>query len=200
MADNFDPYSTDPFKLFAKWLEDAEREEPNNPNAMCLSTVSEDGKPSSRMVLLKEHGPEGFVFYTNSESRKGKELNKNSYVSLCFYWKTFQRQIRIEGKAEIVPREMTENYFHSRHRGSQIASAASKQSSPLKDKQDYIDRFDELNEQYEGQDNIPCPEHWNGYRIVPSSIEFWMEGEHRMHDRFVFRFDDGGYRMDRLYP
>lgn len=201
MTEIFDPSNRDPFQIFNEWFEQAMRHEPNNSNAMCLSTVSASGRPSSRMVLLKEHSPEGFVFYTNSNSRKGGELSENNFVAACFYWKSTGKQIRIEGHVDDVPRTMTENYFHSRGRGSQIASAASDQSQPLTDKQVYIDKFNKLDKQYEGQNEIPCPDHWNGYRIIPSSIEFWMEGEHRMHDRFVFvHGGQGNWQPQRLYP
>ena len=189
-----------PFDIFDQWMTDAIRDEPNNPNAMCLSTVSTDGKPSSRMVLLKDYGQNGFIFFTNSHSRKGQELEGNNNVALCLYWKKFQRQVRIEGTVEIVSRDITEAYFHSRHRGSQIASYASKQSHPLPDKSIYTARIAELENKFKGQDNIPCPEHWNGYRVMPSSIELWQEGEHRTHDRFVFRADEDNWKAKRLYP
>tara|TARA_B100001750_G_scaffold164789_1_gene133422 strand:- start:1044 stop:1649 length:606 start_codon:yes stop_codon:yes gene_type:complete len=201
MANNFDPSKNDPFQLFEEWLGEAKRADPNNPEAMCLSTVSNAGHPSSRMVLLRQHGPEGFVFYSNSMSRKGEELSENPFVSLCFYWRPLQKQVRIEGRVEKIPQQIVEDYFHSRHRGSQIASAASKQSQPLPDKQIYIDRFNEIDKQYEGKDNIPCPDHWNGYCVIPSSIEFWVEGEYRMHDRFIFtRNNSGEWVAQRLYP
>jgi pyridoxamine 5'-phosphate oxidase len=197
----FNPVGQNPFELFDVWMKDAEREEPNNPNAMCLSTVASDGKPSSRMVLLKDYDDQGFVFYTNSESRKGGELSENPNVALCLYWKTFQRQVRIEGEVEIVPRDMTQAYFNSRHHGSQIASTASKQSRPLPDRQVYEERIKELEKQFEGVEQIPCPDHWNGYRVKPTSIEFWVEGEFRTHDRFVFRQDENGiWNAERLYP
>jgi pyridoxamine 5'-phosphate oxidase len=168
---------------------------------MCLSTVSADGKPSSRMVLLKQYDAQGFVFYTNSEGRKGGELANNPNVALCFYWKAFQRQVRIEGKVEIVPRDMTQAYFNSRYRGSQIASAASLQSRPLPDKKIYEDKIKELEKKYDGVSEIPCPPNWNGYRVVPTSIEFWVEGEFRTHDRFVFKPDlSGDWTASRLYP
>ena len=201
MSDNFVPFGQNPFEIFAQWMIEAQREEPNNPNAMCLSTVSADGKPSSRMVLLKEYDENGFVFYTNSNSRKGIELDENPHVALNLYWKTFQRQVRLEGKIEIVPRAMTQKYFDSRHRGSQIASCASKQSQPLPDKAVYEKRIKELEKQYDGIDNIPCPEHWNGYRVKPTSIELWVEGQFRTHDRFVFKSNDSGeWIAERLYP
>ena len=201
MAENFDPSEKNPFELFNEWLEQAMRHEPNNPSAMCLATVSASGRPSNRMVLLRGHSPEGFVFYSNDHSRKGGEMAENNFVAACFYWKSTGKQIRIEGHVEKTPQKMVEQYFHSRPRGSQIASYASNQSQPLNDKQIYIDKFNELDQQYEGEDQIPCPDHWNGYRIVPSAIEFWVEGEHRMHDRFVFTRDgNGNWQSQRLYP
>lgn len=195
----FNPVHDNPFDIFHQWMEDAKREEPNNPNAMCLSTVSKDGKPSSRMVLLKDYGPEGFTFFSNSLSRKGQELDHNPYVALCLYWKTFQRQVRIEGKAKKVSREITEDYFHSRHRGSQIASHCSDQSRPLPDKQIYLDRIADMTEKFKDVDVIPCKDEWNGYLVKPSSIELWEEGEFRTHDRFVFKAENN-WKAERLYP
>lgn len=195
----FNPVGQNPFDIFHEWMIDAKREEPNNPNAMCLSTVSGDGKPSSRMVLLKEYSADGFVFYTNSLSRKGAQLSNNPNVALNLYWKTFQRQVRIEGEVEIVSRDMTQAYFNSRHRGSQIASYASKQSTPLPDRGVYEARIAELEKEFEGIDNIPCPDHWNGYRVKPTMIELWVEGEFRTHDRFVF-MRESDWTAERLYP
>ena len=197
----FNLIGENPFDIFDQWMKQAEEDEPNNPNAMCLSTVDAKGRPSSRMVLLKDYDEKGFIFYTNSQSRKGQELETNPYVALCLYWKTSQRQVRIEGHVQIVPRAMTIEYFHSRHRGSQIASYASKQSRPLPDKQIYQDAIKELDNQFEGQDNITCPDHWNGYRVIPETIELWQEGEHRTHDRFAFKPNDNGeWVAERLYP
>ena len=190
-----------PFDIFANWMKEASIAEPNNPNAMCLSTVSATGKPSSRMVLLKEHDESGFVFYTNSHSKKGEQLNENPNVALNFYWKTLQRQVRIEGAVTIVPRAMTEAYFHSRPRESQIASYASDQSQPLENKQIYLDRITQIKKDYEGVEHIPCPDHWNGYRVIPTLIEFWQEAEFRTHDRFVFHCTENRqWTIERQYP
>ena len=180
-------------------MKDAVRVEPNNPNAMCLSTVSKDGKPSSRMVLLKDYGCDGFTFFSNSQSRKGLELETNPYVALCLYWKSFQRQVRIEGKAEKVSRHITESYFHSRPRGSQIASHCSDQSRPLPDKQIYLDRIEKMTKEFENVEVIPCKDEWNGYLAKPTLIELWQEGEFRTHDRFVFRVENN-WQAERLYP
>jgi pyridoxamine 5'-phosphate oxidase len=195
----FDATGQNPFEIFDNWITQAEKDNPNNPNAMCLSTVSMDGKPSSRTVLLKEYDKNGFIFYTNSESRKGQDLSKNPYVALNFYWRETQRQVRIEGKIEIVPRAMTQSYFNSRQRGSQIASYASQQSRPLLDRTVYEDRIQELEKQFKNDTEIQCPDHWNGYRVIPSSIELWVEGQYRTHDRFVFKAKND-WIAERLYP
>ena len=201
MSKIFNPINRNPFEIFDEWMKDAVSAEPNNPNAMCLSTVSADGKPSSRMVLLKDYSADGFTFFSNSQSRKGHELEQNPYVSLCLYWKSYQRQVRIEGKAEKVSRDITEAYFHSRPRGSQIASHCSDQSQPLPDKQIYLDRIAAMTKEFEDVEKIPCREEWNGYRVVPTTIELWQEGEFRTHDRFVYKQDNKGeWISQRLYP
>lgn len=197
----FDPIQKDPFFVFSQWLKEAEASEPNDPNAMCLATVDKNGKPGARMVLLKKHGTDGFTFFTNSHSRKGNDLAVNTHVALLFHWKSLLRQIRIEGRTEIVSREETTEYFHSRHRNSQIASYASDQSRPLPDKQIYLDRIATVKQQFEEYDNIPCPDHWNGYRVIPDRIEFWVQEEFRTHDRFVFTKDArDNWTCQRLYP
>lgn len=199
---DFDPTGRDPFEVFDEWYADAKSSEPNDPNAMCLSTVNASACPSSRMVLLKNYGADGFTFFTNSESRKGQELSDNPNVALLFHWKSLLRQIRIEGRAGVISRAETEGYFHSRARESQIASYASDQSQPLPDKAVYMDRINEVRQQFDGQHDIPCPDHWNGYRVIPSKIEFWIQKDYRTHDRFVFtREQEGGnWHCQRLYP
>lgn len=195
----FDATGQNPFDIFNDWIKQAIKDNPDNPNAMCLSTVSSTGTPSSRMVLLKEYSEDGFIFYTNSESRKGQDLSKNPHAALNLYWRESQRQVRIEGKIEIVSRQMTQTYFNSRQRGSQIASYASQQSSPLPDKGVYEDRITELENQFKDIEEIPCPDRWNGYRVIPSLIELWQEGQYRTHDRFVFKaYND--WIAERLYP
>lgn len=197
----FDATNKNPFELFNQWMDDAIKHEPNNPNAMCLSTVSSTGKPSSRMVLLKDYSDNGFTFYTNSKSRKGNELSSNPNVALCLYWKSFQRQVRIEGTISAVPKDQVQTYFNSRYRDSQIASYASKQSQILENKSDYEDRIKELENEFKDIKDIPCPDHWNGYLVTPTAIEFWVEGEFRTHDRFLFKQDDNKkWIVDRLYP
>lgn len=190
-----------PFSLFAEWMALAEKSEPNDANAMALSTASLDGLPSSRMVLLKQYDDQGFVFFTNSHSRKGHELSTNPKVALLFYWKSLLRQIRIEGTAEIVSRAETEAYFHSRARASQIASAASLQSQPMPDRQEFENRMWELDQEFKDVDHIPCPDHWNGYRVTPRRMEFWIQKDFRTHDRLVYKWtDNGDWVTEKLYP
>ena len=180
----------DPFVLFDAWLADAEASEPNDPNAMALATATRDGAPSLRMVLLKGHGAEngpggGFVFYTNFESRKGLELAGNRQVALLFHWKSLRRQVRIEGRVEEVSGAEADAYFATRHPLSRLGSAASDQSRPLPDRATYLARVEELGARYPEGD-VPRPSHWSGYRVIPTAIEFWIDRDHRLHERRRF--------------
>jgi len=190
----------DPIALFEAWFADACAHEANDPNAMALATATPDGLPSVRMVLLKGHGPDGFVFYTNFNSRKGGELATNPHVALLFHWKSLRRQIRIEGPiVEVTPAE-ADAYFASRHPESRLGSAASDQSRPLPDRQAYLDRVAELRARYPEGD-VPRPAHWSGYRVVPDAIEFWHDREYRLHERRRFvRQPDQGWTSTLLYP
>lgn len=194
----------DPFDLFAAWMADAEAGEVNDPNAMTVSTATADGRPSARTILLKgvdgpEMSPRGFVFYTNLESRKGRELAQNPYASLLFYWKSLRRQIRIEGSAVPVTPTEADAYFHSRPRGSRVGAWASDQSRRLSDRDLLIQRVAQATERF-GDGDVPRPPHWSGYRVVPERIEFWCEGEYRLHDRVVFERVDDGWQSHRLFP
>lgn len=195
--------SGDPFALFDTWFAEAKESEPNDPNAMALATATPDGRPSVRMVLLKGHGPEnGFVFYTNTNSRKGEDILSNMHAALLFHWKSLRRQIRIEGPLTEVAPSVADEYFHSRPRKSQIGSAASDQSAPLPDRQAYLDRVAELTEQYPEGD-IPRPSHWTGFRLIPKRVEFWLDRPNRLHDRRLFvrdRDDGDGWSDTLLYP
>lgn len=197
---------SDPFTLFEEWFGEAKASEPNDPNAMALATATPDGRPSVRMVLLKEHGGHlgpggGFVFYTNAESRKGEEIRANMQAALLFHWKSLRRQIRIEGPLEEVGADQADAYFHSRNRAAQIGSAASDQSRPLADRQIYVDRVAALEERYPTGD-IPRPQHWTGFRLTPLAIEFWRDREFRLHDRrrFTRSAPDQAWDNTLLYP
>lgn len=190
----------DPHAIFESWFAQARISELNDPNAMALATATADGLPSVRMVLLKGHGPDGFVFYTNFHSRKGGELAANPHVALLFHWKSLRRQIRIEGPIAEVSPEEADAYFASRHPESRLGSAASDQSRPLPDRQTYLDRVDELRAQYP-DGNIARPAHWSGYRVLPTAIEFWQDRDYRLHERRRFVADGaGGWTSTLLYP
>lgn len=178
-----------PFELFDHWFELAKENEPNDPNAMTLATCTKDGKPSARIILLKEHDERGFVFYTNVQSRKGQELANNENVALVFYWKTLNRQIRVEGHIERVGDQQADNYYNSRGKGSRIGAWASRQSQTLENRTELQDRVATYMDQYGETDDIPRPPHWGGFRVVPHYIEFWHDGAHRLHTRLVYERD-----------
>ena len=189
----------DPFALFDTWFAEARASEPNDANATALATATPGGAPSVRMVLLKKHGPEGFVFYTNTQSRKGGEIRANPRAALLFHWKSLRRQVRIEGPLEEVSPAMADAYFHSRHRDSQLGSAASDQSRPLDSRETYLARVAELAERHAGEP-VPRPPHWTGFRLAPERIEFWIDREHRLHERRLFTRRDGEWTSTLLYP
>ncbi len=174
-----------PFALFEDWFAEAQASEPNDPNAMALATATSGAAPSVRMVLLKGHGLDGFTFYTNANSRKGAEIRANIQAALLFHWKSLRRQIRIEGALEEVSAAMADDYFHSRPRKSQIASAASDQSEPLANRATYFDRVAAIEAKYPDGD-IPRPSHWTGFTLNPIAMEFWIDRPGRMHDRRRF--------------
>ena len=200
MTDVLNPPHPNPFEIFASWLLQAEKSESNDPCAMALATVSPDGKPSNRMVLMKSFDESGFVFFTNSQSRKGLELAINPNVALLFHWKTLRRQVRIEGAVSSISDAESDEYFKTRAVISRLGAAASEQSRPLDDKQILIDRVDALKQQYD-EDSIPRPAHWHGYRVKPELIEFWMDGEYRLHDRFNYTPNANDcWDIQRIYP
>lgn len=191
--------STDPFQLFDQWFAEARASEPNDPEAMALATANAEGNPSVRMVLLKGHGPDGFTFYTNEESNKGRELEANPWAALLFHWKSLGRQVRIEGEAYRVSTDEADAYFATRSRDSQLGAWASDQSRPLKSREFFEARYEEIKRKFEGR-NVPRPPHWGGYRVVPLMMEFWTDRPHRLHERRLFTRDGDGWRESLLYP
>ena len=191
-------FTLNPFELFANWYDLAIETEINDPNAMTLSTIS-NNRPSSRVVLLKSHDEKGFVFYTNSNSKKGKSISENNNIALNFHWKTQNRQIRIEGQAKIVSSEIADSYFNSRPRGSQIGAWSSNQSAELNARSELIDNIKKFEKIYKDQD-IPRPSHWNGYLVKPQLIEFWQEMPFRIHDRVVYTLFNNKWEIKKLYP
>jgi len=188
-----------PIALFKEWLGEAEAREPINPNAMALATATPEGKPSVRMVLLKAVDERGFVFYTNSESRKGLELDANAQASLCFYWKSLRRQVRIDGAVSPVSDEEADAYFESRDRGARIGAWASKQSRPMEGRFELEKKAAEFTAKF-NVGPVPRPDFWSGYRILPEMIEFWTQRKFRLHDRLVYHQADDGWTTERLFP
>ncbi len=189
----------DPFALFDAWFAEAQASEPNDPNAMALATADRGGRPAVRMVLLKGHGPDGFVFYTNRESRKACEIAANPHAALLFHWKSLRRQIRIEGALSLATDAESDAYFASRSRDSQLGAWASDQSRPLADRATFEARFEGVQEKFADQ-LVPRPPHWGGYRLTPTHIEFWQDRAHRLHERRVFDLVDGIWTEGLLYP
>ena len=191
--------SMEPYQLFGSWLEDATKSEPNDPNALALSTVDSDGMPNVRMVLLKGYDTRGFVFYTNYESTKGREILAARKAAMCFHWKTLRRQVRVRGNVELVSDEEADAYYASRARGSRIGAWASKQSRPLESRFALEKAVAEYTAKY-AIGNIPRPPYWSGFRILPVTIEFWHDRAFRLHDRVIFERTESGWTKTRLYP
>jgi pyridoxamine 5'-phosphate oxidase len=190
--------ATDPFIQFESWYETAETAGVDQPNAFVLSTATPDGKPSARAVLMKGFGHDGLVFYSNRASRKGAEIDSNPYVAATFLWLPLHRQIRFEGTVALVPEEMADDYFASRPTGARVAAHASAQSSVIPDRETLEQRFSEVESQYTG--DVPRPEDWTGWRLAPSSAEFWQGRKDRLHDRVRYVPDGASWRKERLAP
>jgi len=189
----------DPFSLFDEWFAEARASESGLPEAMSVATADASGQPSSRMVLLKDHGPDGFVFYTNVESDKGVQLAENPKAAILFHWKSLRRQVRIEGAVEPVTEEEADAYFSSRARDSQLGAWASDQSRPMDRRETFEHRFGEAEQRFEGQD-VPRPAYWSGYRVTPHRIEFWTERPYRLHERRLFTREGSDWTEGLLYP
>lgn len=189
-----------PVEQFGRWLTQAREAAPEEFTAMTLATADREGRPSARIVLLKGYDERGFVFYTNYESRKGKELDANPRAALVFYWAALDRQVRIEGTVEKTTREESGAYFHSRPLGAQVGACASPQSRPLPCREDLEQAVRELEERFGGGE-VPLPDFWGGYRVVPELFEFWQGRRSRLHDRLCYvRLPEGGWRIERLSP
>ena len=179
----------DPFELFEKWFAEAKSNEINDPNALALGTASKSGVPSVRMVLLKGFDKNGFVFYTNLNSQKGNELKYNPHATMCFHWKSLLRQVRIVGTLKTVDDKIADDYFKTRAYESRIGAWASKQSSVLKNRDELLNSLENFKKKFNDKENVPRPDHWSGWNLKPSSIEFWLDGENRIHERLKYTLD-----------
>ena len=182
----------DPIQLFHEWMEEAKKTEPNDPNAVALATSNKKNIPSVRMVLLKDFNKDGFVFYTNLNSQKGNDLKENPYAAMCFHWKSLLRQIRIVGKISLVSSEVADEYYSSRAYESRIGAWASKQSQELKTRDELIKSIQDYKKKFNNKVNVPRPSHWSGWNLFPESIEFWLDGDNRIHERLKYTKNNSG--------
>ena len=201
LYDDADKEPIDPFAVFEDWFADARDSEPNDPHAMALATVDSAGMPDVRMVLLNARDRRGFCFFTNFESSKGEQLLASKKAAVCFHWKSLRRQVRMRGPVDVVTDSEADAYFATRPRRSQLGAHASRQSRPLGTKAELADRVDSLDQSI-GSDPVSRPNNWSGFRLIPTTIEFWKDGEFRLHDRMQFTRDepDGAWTRRRLYP
>ena len=181
-----------PIELFREWFNEAKKSEINDPNALALGTSTKNGIPSVRMVLLKDFNENGFVFYTNLNSKKSEDIKSNSSASMCFHWKSLLRQIRILGKVNQVSKNDADAYYNSRSYGSRIGAWASKQSAILKNRDDLYKSIENFKKKFPDENNVPRPEHWSGWNLNPNEIEFWLDGENRIHQRLKYEKNSEG--------
>ena len=184
--------TNDPIELFKTWMNKAKETEPNDPNALSLATSDKKGFPSVRMVLLKDFSKNGFIFYTNLNSQKSLSLKENPKAEMCFYWKSLLRQVRVSGYASLVSDKVADDYYNTRPHAARIGAWASKQSTVLKDKDELINSIKKYKEKYNNEKNVDRPEYWSGWNLTPKNIEFWLEGENRIHERLKYSKDDNG--------
>ncbi|MDC0447980.1 pyridoxamine 5'-phosphate oxidase [Candidatus Pelagibacter sp.] len=191
----------DPIELFRVWMEEAKKTEPNDPNALALATSDKDNSPSVRMVLLKDFSKDGFTFYTNLNSQKGNELKSNPKAAMCFHWKSLLRQIRITGQIKKVSDKVADEYYNTRGYESRIGAWASKQSTILKNRDELLKSIEAFKQKYNDQSKVPRPDHWSGWNLIPSSIEFWLDGDSRIHERLKYdREETGSWVKSLLNP
>ena len=189
-----------PIDLFKKWFDKAQESEINDPNAVALGTVDLDKQPSVRMVLLKGLSDEGFVFYTNFNSKKGKDLKNNKLASMCFHWKTLRRQVRVIGEVKKVSEKESDDYYNSRAYGSRISAWASSQSEPMENREIFLKKIEEFKKKFPEEANVPRPSHWSGWRLHPKEVEFWVDGENRIHERLNYILQSNKWVKKILYP
>ena len=189
-----------PIDLFKKWFDKAKESEINDPNALALATVDIHKRPSVRMVLLKGLSNDGFVFYTNFNSKKGNDLKNNKFASMCFHWKSLRRQVRIVGSTIKVSDKEADEYYNSRAYGSRIAAWASSQSEPMQKRDIFLKKIEEYKNKYSDENKVPRPPHWSGWRVIPEEIEFWLDGENRIHERLNYIIKNGKWIKEILYP
>ena len=189
-----------PIDLFKNWFKKAEETEINDPNAVALGTADEKSQPSVRMVLLKGLSDKGFVFYTNFNSKKGSDLKINHQASMCFHWKSLRRQVRVIGKVEQVTEKEADDYFNSRPYKNRVSAWASSQSEKLESREVFLSKIKEFEKKYPNQNKVPRPAHWSGWRILPKEIEFWLDGEGRIHERLNYINYNGEWKKEILYP
>ena len=191
---------SEPTELFTEWFNEAKKTEINDPNALALGTIDKSGYPKVRMVLLKDFNKSGFVFYTNFNSNKGKSINENPKISMCFHWKSLLRQIRIVGTAEKVTNQEADNYYNSRSYGSRIGAWASNQSSIIKNREELKKSINKFKDIYKDENNVPRPEHWSGWRLKHQEVEFWLDGESRIHERLKYIKEKDSWKKILLSP